>query len=61
MNGFNNYLKNENIDDWINILNNVYSQMEKINDYKGLIFILFNQECFKYIKECSKKIFHKKI
>ncbi len=55
MNGFNNYLKNENIDDWINILNNVYSQMEKINDYKGLIFILFNQECFKYIKECSKK------
>ena len=53
--GFNNYLKNENIDNWISILNNVYSQMEKLNDYKGLIFILFNQECFKYIKESSKE------
>ncbi len=55
MNGFNNYLKNENIDDWLNILNSVYSQMEKLNDYKGLIFILFNQECFKYMKESTKK------
>ena len=53
--GFNNYLKNENIDDWLNILNSVYSQMEKLNDYKGLIFILFNQECFKYMKESTKK------
>ena len=55
MNGFNNYLKNENIDEWLNILNIVYSQMEKLNDYKGLIFILFNQECFKYMKESTKK------
>ena len=53
MNGFNNYLRDGIIDNWINVLKKVFSKMEHINDYKGLIFILFNQEASKYMKESS--------
>ena len=49
--GFNDYLREGKIENWIKILQSVYSQMEKINDYKGLIFILFNKEASILIKE----------
>ena len=50
-NGFNDYLRDGKIDNWIINLKSVYSQMEKIKDYKGLIFILFNLEASILIKE----------
>ena len=51
MKGFNNYLRDDNIDKWIKDLNKIYYQIEKLNDKKGLIFILFNQEAFTYLKQ----------
>lgn len=51
MKGFNNYLRDDNIDKWIKSLNKIYCQIEKLNDQKGLIFILFNQEAFQYLKQ----------
>ena len=51
MKGFNNYLRDDNIDKWIKGLNKIYYQIEKLNDKKGLIFILFNQEAFTYLKQ----------
>ena len=52
-NGFNDYLRDGKIDNWIINLKSVYSQMEKIKDYKGLIFILFNQEASIFINEST--------
>ena len=51
--GFNDYLREGKIENWIKILQSVYSEMEKLNDYKGLIFILFNQEASIFINEST--------
>ena len=42
MKGFNDYLRNNDITKWIDILVKVAEEMKNKNDYCGIIFSLFN-------------------
>ena len=53
MKGFNDYLRNNDITKWIDILVNVAEEMKNKNDYCGIIFSLFNHEAAIYLRETS--------
>ena len=51
---FNEFLKNKNYDDFIKILSEIKSEFEKLNDYTGILFAIFNEQSFIYINETNK-------
>ena len=53
MKGFNDYLRNNDITKWIDILVKVAEEMKNKNDYCGIIFSLFNHEAAIYLRETS--------
>ena len=53
MSGFNDYLKNGNIDGWIDCLRVNGDKMKTVKDFNGLIFAIFNHEASVFLKETS--------
>ena len=50
MKGFHSYLKNNNIDIWINCLNSEIDNLKNLKDYNGIILALTNIQTGNYIK-----------
>ena len=50
MKGFHSYLKNNNIDTWINCLNSEIENLKNVKDYNGIILALMNIQTANYIK-----------
>ena len=50
MKGFHSYLKNNNIDIWINCLNSEIENLKSLKDYNGIILALMNIQTGNYIK-----------
>ena len=50
MKGFHSYLKNNNIDVWINCLNSEIDNLKNLKDYNGIILALTNIQSGNYIK-----------
>ena len=50
MKGFHSYLKNNNIDIWINCLNSEIENLKNLKDYNGIILALMNIQTGNYIK-----------
>ena len=50
MKGFHSYLKNNNIDVWINCLNSEIDNLKNLKDYNGIILALMNIQTGNYIK-----------
>ena len=50
MKGFHSYLKNNNIELWINCLNSEIENLKNVKDYNGIILALMNVQTSMYIK-----------
>ena len=50
MKGFHSYLKNNNIELWINCLNSEIENLKNVKDYNGIILALLNVQTSMYIK-----------
>ena len=50
MKGFHSYLKNNNIEIWINCLNSEIDNLKNLKDYNGIILALMNIQTGNYIK-----------
>ena len=50
MKAFHSYLKNNNIEIWINCLNNEIENLKNVQDYNGIILALMNIQSSMYIK-----------
>ena len=50
MKGFHSYLKNNNIELWINVLNSEIENLKNVKDYNGIILALMNIQTSTYIK-----------
>ena len=50
MKGFHSYLKNNNIESWINCLNAEIENLKNVKDYNGIILALINIQTSMYIK-----------
>ena len=50
MKGFHSYLKNNNIESWINCLNSEIENLKNVKDYNGIILALINIQTSMYIK-----------
>ena len=54
MNALHSYLKNNDIKNWINCLNEEIENLKIVKDYNGIIFAIFNLESSIYIKSINE-------
>ena len=54
INAFHSYLKNNNINVWIDCLNEEIENLKILKDYNGIIFVIFNLESSIYIKSINE-------
>ena len=54
INAFHSYLKNNNINVWIDCLNEEIENLKILKDYNGIIFAIFNLESSIYIKSINE-------
>ena len=55
LNGFNEYLRNGNINKWIECLKVNGDKMKKVKDFNGLIFAIFNHEASVFMRETMNR------
>ena len=51
---FNEFLKNKNYDEFIKCLSEIKNEFEKLNDFTGILFAIFNEQSFIYVNEINK-------
>ncbi len=51
---FNEFLKNKNYDEFIKCLSEIKNEFEKLNDFTGILFAIFNEQAFIYVNEMNK-------